>query len=157
MKPPLCLLLSPPPVIASPWGHFERPLPTEPSTAGQGYLCIRAMHSGQGLDGAEVMLQLGNELLLASQRGHSLRQLDLQLRTAHWKTEPGPSPRGGPNTWGLPSGHGKAEKPQPGAPKPSNSPAFPLFLGETTPATPALLQAKGTRGAAHLGDAPAPP
>lgn len=54
------------------------------------------MHGGQGLDGAEVVLQLGDELLLASHRGHGLRQLDLQLRTAHWKTEPGPSPRGGP-------------------------------------------------------------
>lgn len=72
---------------------------------GRGYLRIRAMHGGQGLDSAEVMLQLGDELLLASQCGHGLRQLDLQLRTAHWKKEPGPSPRGGPNPQILPRGH----------------------------------------------------
>lgn len=77
----------------------------EPSAMGWAHLRIRAMHGRQGLDGAEVMLQLGDELLLASQCGYSLRQLDLQLRTAHWKTEPGLSPRGGPKSHILPSGH----------------------------------------------------
>lgn len=73
--------------MINPWGHLECSLPS----AGR-YLRVRAMHGGQGLDGAEVVLQLGHELLLAGQRGHGLRQLDLQLRTAHWKTETGPSP-----------------------------------------------------------------
>lgn len=68
-----------------------------PRPWGGGYLCIRAMHSRQGLDGAEVVLQLGHELLLASQGGHGLGQLDLQLGTAHCKTEPGLSPGGAPN------------------------------------------------------------
>lgn len=72
------------------------------------------MHGGEGLDGAEVVLQLGDELLLARQRGRSLRQLDLQLRTAHCKTEPGLSPRGGP-TRAAPRGLQKgAESPNGG-------------------------------------------
>lgn len=79
------------------------------------------MHSRQGLDGAEVVLQLGHELLLASQGGHGLGQLDLQLGTAHCKTEPGLSPGGGPKPQTVPRGHQRAEKPPPGAAKPTQS------------------------------------
>ena len=105
----------------------------EPSAVGRGYLRVWAMHGGQGLDGAEVVLQLGDELLLASQRGHGLRQLDLQLRAAHWKTEPGPSPRAGPKPQILPSGHRKAEKPPPRELKPTlwQQPHFLLISGSS--------------------------
>lgn len=106
---------------------------------GWAHLRIRAMHGGQGLDGAEVVLQLGDELLLASQRGHSLRQLDLQLCTAHWKTEPGPSPRGAPKPHVLLRGHQKAENPQTEHQR-QQLPFSPYFWGQQEgPAQQSLL------------------
>lgn len=122
------------------------------------------------------MLQLGDELLLASQRGRGLRQLDLQLRAAHCKTEPGPSPGGAPTPLAAPRGLQKgAEIPAWGtkaslqAVTPIPSGLCPCFLGWqehgsdpwcapkcNRPACLGVMRTGGVSGAGLRGDQPCP-
>lgn len=119
----------------------------------RGYLSIRAGQSRQGLDGAQVVLQFGHEFLLPGQAGHGLGQLDLQLSTAHCKTQQGchPGPKPTPNcAQGTPKGSNPHLEQQ-SQPRAATLLSPHVWKQQEAPQQQFLLS---TRGPALLGDAP---